>query len=77
MLNYISAKFPHTEDQLLNTNSLKELKKGKFFGCVQCDNEVPEKLKAIFANFPSFFKNTLISRNDISDCLKGILKKEE
>ena len=37
---------------------LEEIKEGKLYGYVQCDIEVPEILRANFANFPPIFKNT-------------------
>ena len=40
---------------------LEELKEGKLFGYVQCDIEIPEILRANFANFPPIFNNTLVS----------------
>ena len=33
---------------------LEEIKEGKLFGYVQCDIEVPENLRANFANFPQY-----------------------
>ena len=41
---------------------LEKMKKGKIFGYVQCDFEVPQNLRANFANFPPIFKNTLVSK---------------
>ena len=62
-------KFPYrrslTEHQLLEGT-----KKGILFGYAQCDIEVPEKLRVNFANFPPFFKNKLVSKNDIGDLMK-------
>ena len=55
---------------------LEELKKGKFFGYVQCDIEVPENLGANFANFPPIFKNTLVSKSDIVDLMKNHANEE-
>ena len=66
---HIRENFPYrrslTEQQLL-----ERIKKGSFFGYVQCDIEVPEKLRANFANFPPIFKNTLVSKNDNGDLMK-------
>ena len=47
-----------------------------FFGCVQCDIEVPENLRANIANFPPIFKNTLVSKNDIGDLMKVYAEEE-
>ena len=49
---------------------MEGLKKRNLFGYVQCDNKVPEKLRATFANFPPKFKNILVSKNDIGDLMK-------
>ena len=46
---------------------LEEIKEGKLFGYVECDIEVPGKLRSKFDNFPPFFKNTLVSKSDIGD----------
>ena len=55
---------------------LEEIKKGKVFGYVQCDNEVPENLSPKFNNFPPIFKNTLVSRSDIGDLTKNYADEE-
>ena len=44
---------------------LEQIRNDKLFGYVQCDIEVPEKLKKKFANFPPIFKNTNVGRHDI------------
>ena len=44
---------------------LENLKTESHFGYVQCDIEVPEKLRDLFANFPSILKNINDSRHDI------------
>ena len=66
---HIGENFPYrrslTEQQLL-----EGIKKGSLFGYVQCDIEVPEKMKLNFANFPPTIKNTLVSKNDIGDLMK-------
>ena len=47
------------------------------FGYVQCDIEVPEKLKKNFANlFLPIFKNTNVCRNDIGLLMKDYAEKE-
>ena len=43
---------------------------------MQCDFEVPENLRANFANFRPIFKNTLVSKSDIGDLMKNYAKKE-
>ena len=55
---------------------LEEIKEGKFFGYMQCDNEVPENLRESFANFPPIFKNTYVSKSDIGDLLKSYAEEE-
>ena len=60
-----------TEHQLLEGR-----KKGNLFGYVQCDIEVPENLRANFANFPPIFKNILVSKNDIADLMKTYAEEE-
>ena len=66
---HIRENFPYrwslTEHQLL-----QKMKKGNLLRYVQCDIEVPEKLRANFANFPPITKNTLVSMNDIGDLMK-------
>ena len=54
----------------------EEIKKGKLFGSVQCDIEVPENLRANFANFPPIFKNTLVSNSDIGYLMKNCAEEE-
>ena len=60
-----------TEHQLLEGT-----KEGNLFGYLQCDIEVPEKLRAFFAKFPPLFKNTLVSKNDIGDLMKTNAEEE-
>ena len=55
---------------------LEEIKKGKLFGYVQCDIEVPEILRSKFDNFPPIFKNTLVSKNDIGELMKTYAEEE-
>ena len=54
----------------------EEIKKGMLFGYVQCDIEVPESLRANFANFPPIFKNTLVSKSGIGDLTKNYADEE-
>ena len=73
---HIRENFPYrrslTEKQLL-----EGIKKRKLFGYIQCAIEVPENLRANFANFPSKFKNTLASKNDIGDFMKTYAEEKE
>ena len=72
---HMRENFPYrrslTEHQLL-----EEIKKGNLFDYVQCDIEVPENLRANFANFPPIFKNTLVSKNVIGDLMKTYAEEE-
>ena len=61
-----------TEHQLL-----EGIKKGKLFGYVQCDVEVPENFRANFANFPPIIRNTLVSKNDFDDLMKTSAEEEK
>ena len=72
----------HIREKFLYRRSLTEqqllegIKKRNLFGYVQCDIEVPEKLRASFVNFPSIFKNTLVSENDIGDSMETYAEEE-
>ena len=55
---------------------LEEIKKGKLFGYVQCDIEVPDNLRANFANFPPICWNFLVSKSDIGDLMKNNSEEE-
>ena len=59
-------KTPLREQSFLET-----IKSGSLFGCVQCDIEVPENIREVFANFPPIFNNVNVGRNDI-----GLFKNE-
>ena len=73
---HIREHFPYRRS-LAAEQHLEEIKKGKLFGYVQCDIEVPENLKANFANFPPIFKNTLVSKSDIGDLMKNYAEEEK
>ena len=62
--------------QLNNFQRLKEIKKRKLLGYVQCDIEVPEKFRSKLDNFPPIFKNTLVSKSDIGDLMKNSAEDE-
>ena len=55
---------------------LEEIKEGKFFAYVQCDYEVPENLRANFANFSPIIKNFYVSKSDIADLMKKCAEEE-
>ena len=60
-----------TEHQLL-----EGIKKGNIFGYVQCDIEVPGKMRSNFASFPPIFKKTLVSKNNFGDSMKTCAEEE-
>ena len=66
---HIREHFPYRRS-LAAEQFLEDIKKGKLFGYVQCDIEIPENLRANFTNFPPIFKNTLVSKNDIGDLMR-------
>ena len=45
-------------------------------GYVQCVIEVPDNLRANFSYFPPFFKNTLVTKNDIGNLMKTYAEEE-
>ena len=73
---HIREHFPYRRS-LAAVQLLEEIKKEKLFGYVQCDIEVPENLRANFANFPPIFKNTLVSKSDIGDLMKNYAEEEK
>ena len=60
----------HYRRSLRKQQLIEGRKKGRLFGYVQCDIEVPENWRINFAIFPPIFKNTLVSQNDIGDLMK-------
>ena len=72
---HIREHFPYRRS-LAAEQLLEEIKKGKLFGYVQCDIEVPEKFRSNFNNFPPIFKNTLVSKSDIGDLMKNYAEEE-
>ena len=73
---HIREQFPYRRS-LAAKQLLEEIKKGKLFGYVQCDIEVPESLRANFANKPPIFKNTLVSRSSVGDLIKIYAEEEK
>ena len=73
---HIREHFPYRRS-LAAEQLLEEIKKKKLFGYVQCDIEVPENLRANFANFPPIFKNTLVSKSDIGDLMKNYAEEQK
>ena len=72
---HIREHFPYRRS-LAAEQFLEELKEGKLIGYVQCDIEVPENLRANFANFPPLFENTLGSKSDNGDLMKNYAEEE-
>ena len=72
---HIREHFPYRRS-LAPEQLLEEIKKGKLFGYMQCDIDVPENLRGNFANFPPIFKNTLVSKSDIVDLMKNYAEEE-
>ena len=71
---HIRQNFPYRRS-LTDQQLLERIKRGSLFVHVQCDIEVPEKLRVNFANFPPIFKNTLVSKNNIVDLMKTYAKE--
>ena len=72
---HIRGHFPYRYS-LAAQQILEEIKKGKLFGYVQCDIEVPEKLRSKFNNFPPILRNTSVSKKDIGDLMKSYAEEE-
>ena len=49
---------------------IEKIKRGDFFGVVDCSLEVPEELYPYFEDFPPIFKNCEVGRDDIGDHMK-------
>ena len=73
---HIRENFPYRRS-LAAEQLLEEIKKGKLFGYVQCDIEVPENLRANFTNFSPILKNTLVRKSDIGDLMKNYVEEEK
>ena len=55
---------------------LEKIKYGSLFGYVQCDIEVPGKLRKTFVNFSPIFKNKNVGTDDIGPFIKKNSEKE-
>ena len=73
---HIREHFPYRRS-LAAEQLLEEIKEGKLFGYVQCDIEVPEKMRSKLVNFPQVFKKTIVSRSDFGDLMKTMPKKKD
>ena len=73
--SHLRENFPYrrplSEEQLLQGNI-----NGQLFGYVQCDTEVPERLRSYFSNFLPIFKNNVVSRDDIGTLMREYAEKE-
>ena len=72
---HIREHFPYRR-LLAAEQLLEEIKEGKVFVYMQCDIEVPEKLRSKFVNFLPIFKTTLVSKSDIGDLMKNYAEEE-
>ena len=72
---HIRKHFPYRRS-LAADELLEAIMQGKLFGYVQCEIEVPENLRANFANFLPIFRNTLVSKIDIGDLMKKHSEEE-
>ena len=68
---FFSYERPLREERLL-----EQIRSSKLFGYVRCDIEVPEELKNNFANIPTIFIYTNVSRHDIGLPVKDYAEKE-
>ena len=73
--SYLRANFPYKRP-LSEEELLQGIIDGRLFGYVQCDIEVPERLRSYFSNFPPIFKNTVVSKDDIGNLMKEYAEKE-
>ena len=55
---------------------MKKIIDGRLFDYVQCDIDVPEHLRDYASNFLPISKNTVVSRDDISNLMKQYEEKE-
>ena len=72
---HIREHFPYRRS-LAAEQLLEEIKEGKLVGHVQCIIELPEKLRANFANFPPIIRNTLVSKSDIGDLMSNYAEEK-
>ena len=71
----MSTSLEKTEGLLLRWKSPSVID-GSIFGLIECDLEVPERLKDFFAEMPPIFKNTNISREDIGEHMQRYAERE-
>jgi len=68
-------KLPKHKAGMTDADLIKAIKDGEFFGIVQCNIEVPDHLKADFAEMQPIFKNCDVSRDDIGEHMKAYCEK--
>ena len=73
--SHLGENFPYRRP-LSEGGLMQEFIGGRLLGYVQCDIEVPEHLRDYFSNFPSIFRNTVVSRDDIGNLLKQYAEKK-
>ena len=56
---------------------LEAIRCEKLFGCIECDIHVPEHLREKFSEMCPVFKNTEISRDDISEFMKAYAEEND
>ena len=71
----IREQFPYRRS-LVAKQLLKETTEREIFGYLQCNIEVPKKLRSKIANFSSLIKKTLISSNDIGELLRKDVEEQ-
>ena len=67
--SHLRENFPYRRP-LSEEELLQRIIDGRLFGYVQCDIEVPEHPQSYFSNFPSVFKNNVVSREDIGPLMR-------
>ena len=72
---HLRESFPYNRP-LREDRLLEQIRSGKLFGYVQCDNEILEELKKTFVIFPPIFKNTNVGRHDNGLLMKDYAEKE-
>ena len=60
----------HGKRNITKEDILQKVRSGEFFGLIQCNIHVPERLREKFSDLPPIFKNTTISRDDIGPHMK-------
>ena len=73
--SHLRENFPYRRP-LSEEGLLQGIIDGRLFGYVQCDIEVPERLRSYFSHFPPVFKNTVVSREDIGPLMREYAEKE-